>query len=285
MRSITGRTPGGLRPEGTPRDRARSAPKASNRVLAHRAASQAEVKIPRIIHRIWLGGEPLRDDLQHYGETWRNHHPGWEIRLWTDDDLPEFGLTDALEHGRHQAERADVLRYELLKRFGGVYVDIDIECLRSLEPLIERSRYLRHYKCQERVSNGILGAVPGHPLFERASREAALRIGVGTIPSATGPPFFAELVQDFPEVTLYGPEKFFPYLWTERHRAHEHFPEAYAVHHWWGDRAESWRLSPGGVPRKTRPRALLRYAPGRIRTCGPLLRRQPLCPLSYGGSD
>ena len=24
-------------------------------------------------------------------------------------------------------------------------------------------------------------------------------------------------------------------------------------------------------------------APGRIRTCGPLLRRQPLCPLSYGG--
>jgi hypothetical protein len=25
------------------------------------------------------------------------------------------------------------------------------------------------------------------------------------------------------------------------------------------------------------------YAPGRIRTCGPLLRRQPLCPLSYGG--
>ena len=25
-------------------------------------------------------------------------------------------------------------------------------------------------------------------------------------------------------------------------------------------------------------------APGRIRTRGPLLRRQPLCPLSYGGA-
>ena len=83
----------------------------------------------------------------------------------------------------------------------------------------------------------MLGAVPGHPLFERASREAALRIGVGTIPAATGPAFFTELLEDFPEVTLYGPEKFYPYLWTERHRAHEHFPEAYAVHRW-GERSK-----------------------------------------------
>ena len=209
------------------------------------------MKIPRIIHRIWLGGEPLRDDSQQYGETWRNHHPGWEIRLWTEDDLPAFGLTDALKRGRHQAERADVLRYELLERFGGVYVDIDFECLRSLEPLLDEVEVFAALLMPERVSNGMLGAVPGHPLFERASREAALRIGVGTIPSATGPPFFAQLLKDFPEVTLFSPEKFFPYLWTENHRAHEHFPEAYAVHRWFGDGAKSWRHSPGGVPRET----------------------------------
>jgi mannosyltransferase OCH1-like enzyme len=197
------------------------------------------VKIPRIIHRIWLGGEPLRDDFQHYGETWRNHHPDWEMRLWTDDDLPKLGLTEALEHGRHHAERADVLRYELMKRFGGVYVDIDIESLRPLDSLLDEVVAFAALQAPGRVSNAILGAVPGHPLFERASREAALRIGVGTIPAATGPVFFTELVQDFPEVTLYGPEKFYPYLWTERHRAQDHFPEAYAVHHW----AASWRPS------------------------------------------
>ena len=99
--------------------------------------ARREVKIPRIIHRIWLGGDPLRDEFDHYGDTWRNHHPGWEMRLWTEDDLPELGLTEALARGRHQAERADVLRYELLERFGGVYVDIDFECMRSLEPLLD----------------------------------------------------------------------------------------------------------------------------------------------------
>jgi mannosyltransferase OCH1-like enzyme len=205
------------------------------------------VKIPRIIHRIWLGGERPRDEFQHYGETWRSHHPGWEIRLWTDDDLPEFGLTDVLARGRHHAERADVLRYELLKQFGGVYVDIDFECLRSLEPLIEEvevfATLMMGSQTPRRVSNCILGAVPGHPLFERASREAALRIGVGAIPRATGPPFFTQLLKDFPEVTLYSPEKFFPYLWTEQHRAHEHFPEAYAVHRWAEEAGARWRLS------------------------------------------
>jgi mannosyltransferase OCH1-like enzyme len=213
------------------------------------------VKIPRIIHRIWLGGERPRDESKHYEETWRKHHPGWEIRLWTEDDLPEFGLTDALKRGRHHAERADVLRYELLNQFGGVYVDIDFECLRSLEPLLAEVEVFAALQMPERVSNAMLGAVPGHPLFERASREAALRIGVGTIPTATGPRFFTELLKDFPEVTLYGPEKFFPYLWTEEHRAHEHFPEAYAVHHW-AKSANSWLLSPGGVPARLRRQAV-----------------------------
>ena len=204
------------------------------------------MKIPRIIHRIWLGGEPLLDEFQHYGETWRTHHPGWEIRLWTDDDLPELGLTEALERGRHPAEQADVLRYELLERFGGVYVDIDFECLRSLEPLIDEVEVfavlMAGSQTRRRVSNCMLGAVPGHPLFERASREAALRIGVGTIPSATGPPFFTQLLKDFPEVTLYSAEKFFPLPHNEKYRAHEHFPDAYAVHHW----AHSWRPPTAG---------------------------------------
>jgi inositol phosphorylceramide mannosyltransferase catalytic subunit len=195
------------------------------------------VKIPRIIHRIWLGGEPLRDDFQHYGETWRNHHPSWEIRLWTDADLPELGLTEALERGRHHAERADVLRYELLKRFGGVYVDTDLECLRPLDSLLDQVEVFAALHSPEMVSNSILGAVPGHPFFERASREAALRIGVGAIPAATGPLFLTLLLKDFPEVTLYGHEKFFPLPRNEKYRAHEHFPDAYAVHHW----AHSWR--------------------------------------------
>jgi len=200
------------------------------------------VKIPRIIHRIWLGEDPLRDEFDHYGDTWRNHHPGWEMRLWTENELPELGLTETLARGRHQAERADVLRYELLERFGGVYVDIDFECLRSLEPLLDGVEAFAAFQWPERVSNAMLGAVPGHPLFERASREAALRIGVGTIPAATGPQYFTELLKHFPEVTLFGPEKFFPYLWTEQHRAGEDFPDAYAVHRWAEDAGARWRL-------------------------------------------
>jgi hypothetical protein len=43
------------------------------------------------------------------------------VRLWTDDTLPELERRAAFDRGRNHAERSDVLRYELLLRFGGIY--------------------------------------------------------------------------------------------------------------------------------------------------------------------
>ena len=49
----------------------------------------------------------------------------------------------AADPARNLAERADVLRYEILRRHGGVYVDVDVECLRPLDDLLTGVRGLR----------------------------------------------------------------------------------------------------------------------------------------------
>src|SRR5436190_16517529 len=103
-------------------------------------AGGRQTVIPRIIHRVWLGAEPMPEDFRRYGESWRRHHPGWRMRLWTDEDLPELGDRRALERARHHAERANLVRYEVLRRFGGVYVDTDVECLRPIGPLLSGVR-------------------------------------------------------------------------------------------------------------------------------------------------
>ena len=46
------------------------------------------MKTHRIFHRIWLGSKPLPAEFAAFGETWAAHHPGWEMRLWTDANLP-----------------------------------------------------------------------------------------------------------------------------------------------------------------------------------------------------
>ncbi|HZQ64003.1 MAG TPA: glycosyltransferase, partial [Gaiellaceae bacterium] len=94
--------------------------------------------IPTVFHQIWLGPDPLPAEYAAYQQTWLEHHPGWTLRFWTEDNLPlPLRRPEAAERLRVPAERANILRLELLWRFGGVYLDTDFECLRSIEPLIE----------------------------------------------------------------------------------------------------------------------------------------------------
>jgi mannosyltransferase OCH1-like enzyme len=197
--------------------------------------------IPRIIHRIWLGPEPMPAQFEHYGETWRAHNPGWEMRLWTDDRLSTLRRPLALDRARRPGERANVLRYELLRELGGVYVDTDVECLRSIEPLLEGVRAFAGYERPGEVGNAILGGVPDHPAFERAADEAERRSGGGrSSVAATGPRFLTELLAEFPDVTIFAPETFYPYDWEEEPRPASELPAAYAVHHWSFRGREPW---------------------------------------------
>jgi mannosyltransferase OCH1-like enzyme len=198
--------------------------------------------IPRTIHRIWLGPKRMPADGRRYGESWRRYHPDWEMRLWTDADLRTFTNDDFLEgfyRARSFSERADVLRLELLRRFGGVYVDTDFECLRPIDPLIDGLSVFAAYEVPGRICNALIGAIPSHPAMEMAVREARHASGRGQYPESTATVFLTNILSRFPDVTIFGPEKFYPYLWTEPHRRDEEFPEAYAVHHWaatWGDK-------------------------------------------------
>src|SRR6266516_4079263 len=92
--------------------------------------------IPRLFHWIWFGPQPLPEQHRRWIDGWLALHPGWEHRLWTDANRPTFLNEPQFLAADNFAEMADIARYELLYRFGGVYVDTDTECLRSIEPLL-----------------------------------------------------------------------------------------------------------------------------------------------------
>src|SRR2546423_3615913 len=122
------------------------------------------MEIPRVLHRIWLGPEPEPERLVGFGESWVRHHPDWEHRLWTEDNLPEVRWREILDTRRVPAERANILRYELLLTFGGVYVDADVECLKPIDPVIAGLDFFAaEGKPGGKVTNAIIGAAPGHP--------------------------------------------------------------------------------------------------------------------------
>jgi mannosyltransferase OCH1-like enzyme len=127
------------------------------------------VLIPRVFHQVWLGLDPLPEAHARYQDTWLGQHPGWELRMWTEDNLPpDLRRPEALERIRLPAERSVFLRLELLWRFGGVYVDTDFECLRSIEPLIAKARFFIGCSKPGRPHDALYGSVAGHPILDAA---------------------------------------------------------------------------------------------------------------------
>jgi len=187
--------------------------------------------IPRVIHRVWLGSDPLPEEFEHYGETWKQHHPEWEMRLWTDSNLPELRFPEAFERCRNHGERSDVLRSELLARFGGLYVDTDVECRRPIEPLIGDASAFCAWVRPGRIGSAVLGAVPGHPAFDRLLTEMQSRVGKGNQIEATVG-LLTDVLSEAPDVEVFDSETFYPYHPRHNPANGREFPDAYAIHHW-----------------------------------------------------
>jgi LPS sulfotransferase NodH len=190
-------------------------------------------RIPRTIHRVWLGG-PIPAEHERFACTFAEHHPGWEMRLWSERDLATLGIGDAeRDRARAHSELSNLIRYEVLARHGGVYVDTDVECRRAFDPLLRGIDGFAALETGGRVGTAVLGAVPGHPTFARAARLTRRTLGAGVhSPDANGPGLLTLILEQEAGLAILPKRLFYPYRWDEPERRAETFPEAYAVHHW-----------------------------------------------------
>jgi inositol phosphorylceramide mannosyltransferase catalytic subunit len=196
------------------------------------------ILIPKVFHRVWLGGKPMPEEFVRWGRTWTDLHPGWTMRLWTEADIadPPLQNADLLPRCACLAQQSDLVRYEIMLREGGVYVDTDLECLKNIEPLIddECGLFVTHVRdCKDRFSNAIFGCVPGHGALAEVVRR--LPEHFATEPwFAIGPPYFTDIVSRYEKKVLRR-RVFQPLTYTEygdHRRTVSNVPKGtYAVNH------------------------------------------------------
>ncbi|MBS0637961.1 MAG: hypothetical protein JSS12_10650, partial [Verrucomicrobia bacterium] len=94
-------------------------------------------KIPKILHQIWVGPKTPPTYFVTFQEKWKTLHPDWEYHLWTDSELEDLNLElkDLIDASPNYAEKSDIIRSELLDRFGGVYLDVDMDPFHALDEL------------------------------------------------------------------------------------------------------------------------------------------------------
>ena len=132
--------------------------------------------IPKIIHYCWFGRGEMPDLVLQCIASWHKHMPDWEYRLWDEASLteainkptsspflkegeqtpllnpPRKGDEDWLEYmpayvreayaAKKFAFVSDYVRLWALEREGGLYLDTDVEVLKSFEPLMNNTAFV-----------------------------------------------------------------------------------------------------------------------------------------------
>lgn len=100
--------------------------------------------IPKIIHYCWLSDSPIPSELQNYIRTWKKHLPEYEFMLWNFDRFPKSQskwVSEAFDNKKY-AFAADYIRLYALYYYGGIYLDTDVEVLKSFNPLLNAREIL-----------------------------------------------------------------------------------------------------------------------------------------------
>lgn len=124
--------------------------------------------IPKIIHYCWLSGDPFPDSVQKCIDSWKKYLPDYQFILWDYNRFPrgKSKWVDQAFDKHKYAFAADYIRLFALYHYGGIYLDADVEVLKSYNDLL----FLPYFIGQEKTPSGIeaatMGFEPHHPLIQ-----------------------------------------------------------------------------------------------------------------------
>lgn len=143
------------------------------------------MKIPKILHQTWKDHN-LPKGLERLSNTWQKHHPDWEFRLWTDADNNKFietffpSFKERYESYPSNIQRVDAVRYLILYQYGGMFVDLDFECYKNMEDILddvtclfgqEPAAHCQLHDKHQIISNALMAAAPGHAFLREIYQE------------------------------------------------------------------------------------------------------------------
>ncbi len=161
--------------------------------------------IPKIFHHVWVGSNPMPEKEIKYIESFRRHHPDWEFMFWIEDNISTLQMPQNCQEAYNKTLRwdkstpcyacqADVIRQVAVLKYGGIYVDTDVECFKSIENLIESETDFIGIKPRKVnwITNAFFGASKGFKLIENIVKDLKPRP-----PAHNGPTFLTNHLYKF----------------------------------------------------------------------------------------
>lgn len=225
------------------------------------AISTPPAEIPKTIHFIWISTDWGKDQaalpkqVRQNIAAWKQTNPLWFVVVWTNamvrKHFPRL-LNDVLSKVPLAAFASDILRYAVLAKFGGLYLDTDIVPIKPLTPMFTHKAIsvcqdpINALPCKT-VCNAVISAPKNafwiHRLFRSVYRNVRrffrTREKINWY-ATTGPDVLTTAVLHNKNVTILKSPVFYPCFWHDTSRCvannFKNNETVIAMHTW----AKSW---------------------------------------------
>jgi mannosyltransferase OCH1-like enzyme len=146
-------------------------------LFRQRKTSYMEDKIPKIIHQTAPSDETKWESVwKKCQDSWKTLHPDFDYRFWSDEDMekvvkeeyPDF-YESTFSKYPHKIQKIDAFRPLVLKKYGGVYADMDFECINRFVddlPSDKVSAGEAIYEHDEGFQNALMISPKEHPFWD-----------------------------------------------------------------------------------------------------------------------
>lgn len=131
--------------------------------------------IPKIIHYSWISTDEKPEIVQRCMQTWREKLPDYEFVLWDARRIAEEinnSFVDEAIMVKKWAFAADYVRCFAVYKYGGIYLDTDVEVLKSFDEFLNYRMFIGEEGISFlsgtiqkiiRLTSHCFGAEAGHP--------------------------------------------------------------------------------------------------------------------------
>lgn len=197
--------------------------------------------IPQKIHYCWFSKEPYPQQVLQCMESWKKNLPGYEWIHWDECRARKIHIPwidKALDEHRW-AFASDAVRLYAIYTEGGIYLDCDVEILKSFDSLLKRSYFFGYENGSNRIEGAIFGAEKNFPAIQKALdyyRTHPFHYQEAEIDNIVLPNIMANSLQDF-HLEIFSENIFSPKSFINGKI--QKTSETLAIHHF----SSSWRSS------------------------------------------
>ena len=212
--------------------------------------------IPKVIHYCWFGGNPLPYEVKKCIKSWEKMCPDYEIKQWNESnfDISDNTFARVAYENKAWAFVSDYARLKIVFDYGGIYLDTDVELLKSLDHLLDNKCYIGIQQAQSLCQTGLgFGAEKNSYIVEKMlEKYSNIEFDVNKKLELACPILNSEAISSigtwnidnvnyWDEITIYPSKYFDPYG-----GANLLCDETYSIHHY----AASWTSEPNQFKRR-----------------------------------